>query len=334
MKDKKKIIHISVILILLFAAFVIVFAMKIKISDLEHENVAYKFSTDNRYAQFTLFIPESSEFTPDKVMYFRYNLDKKLTEESMESDKSRLYVDAYSSFKDISFSSDSFRTSNVKAVLVGGDYKLFHKEIAHLPDFTNDINHDRILLSRSAAWQLYGGTNLYDFKAASGDRIYYISGVYDDYADDEYIKFYGDKPSALADIQGSPETNITCYEILLVNPVKDFAKNIVKECIDLGEGTYLLVENSSRFSFANLLKRIPTLIQTDNPLPQGVEITPEEMAARRAEKELSLMLLVFLLFVLYPTLWVLILIYKFIRFVKQLFGKYVVTKIKDKFSYA
>lgn len=330
----KKIIHISVIFALALTAFAIAFAMISKINSLEHENVAKKFSTGEKYSQITLFIPESAEFTLDKVMYFRYKLDKKLTEESMESDKARLYVDAYSAFKDMRLDSDSFRSANVKAAFVGGDYKLFHKEFEYAPDFTNDINHDRILLSRTAAWQLYGGTNLYDFRAVSQDKTYYISGVYDDYKDTDYVKFYENKPSCLADIQQNPNTNITCYELLVVNPVKDFAKNMVVECIDLDKEIYLLVENSSRFSFMNLLKKIPTLIQADIPLPTGVNITPEEIAARRAEKELAVMLAILLVFALYPTLWIIILLFRLIRLVKRLFNKYVVSKIKDKLSYA
>ena len=88
------------------------------------------------------------------------------------------------------------------------------------------------------------------------------------------------------------------------------------------------------FSLSKLFAKIPELVQADKPLPTGVEITPEEIAARRAEKVLAAMLIVFLLFAVYPFIWLLILIYRLIRMIKKGLNKYVFGKIKDKFSYS
>ena len=58
------------------------------------------------------------------------------------------------------------------------------------------------------------------------------------------------------------------------------------------------------------------------------------MAARHAEKVLAVMLVVFLMFAVYPFIGVLILLYRLIRFIKKLFDRLVVNKIKDKLSYS
>lgn len=333
MKTKK--VNLIICVGLTVLALVMAILMINKINSLPHENIAKDFSKGTNFAQITLFIPESAEFNVDKVMYFRYNLEKKLTEKSMapENEGARLYVDAFSSYKDKTLKSEK-RQSNSKAMLVGGDYQIFHKEFFHLPNVINDVNRDRIIISKSAAWQLYGGYSLYDFPVYIGDKTYYVSGVFDDGEGKEQKAFFDEKSTCLIDIESEKDARITCYEILLVNPIKDFATGLIKECLEIPEETYLMVENSSRFTAMNILKGIPELIKTDEALPAGVNITYQEMMARNTEKQLSLMMLVFIIFAIYPFIWVLILIFKLIKLIKQLLEKYVFSKIRDKLSYS
>lgn len=339
MKTKARLIHLIVTLLLAATALVIGIAMNVYMNSFDHEQVAKKFSNGTRFTQITVFAPETAGLTVDKIMYFRYKLETKLTEKSITppNDGARLYADAFTSYVDATLTSDSngARTSNVKLAYVGGDYPLFYKAYRDMPNVGGDINHDRILLSRSAAWQLYGGDALYDYPVKIGPTTLYISGVYPDYKESAYIKdFYGEKAAAAADIKSDADINITCYDLIVVDPVKNFAVDTVKECLDLTEGTYLLVENSKRFSLSNLFKTIPKLVNADEPLPTGVDITPEEMAARHAEKVLAVMLVVFLVFAVYPAIWALILLYRLIRFIKKWFDKLVVNKVKDKLSYS
>ena len=337
MKTKAHLIHRIVTLFLAAAALGIGIAMNVYMNSFDHEQVAKKFSNGTRFAQITVFAPDTAGLTVDKIMYFRYKLETKLTEKSITppNDGARLYADAFSAYVDASLASNGSRTSNVKLAYVGGDYSLFYKAYRDMPNVGNDINHDRILLSRSAAWQLYGGEALYDYPVKIGSATFYVSGVYPDYKESAYIKdFYGDKAAAAADIKSDAGINITCYDLIMVDPVKNFAVDTVKECLDLTEGTYLLVENSKRYSLANLFKTIPKLVNADEPLPTGVNITPEEMAARHAEKVLAVMLVVFLVVAVYPAIWALILLYRLIRFMKKWFDKLIVNKIKDKLSYS
>ena len=336
MKTKGRLVNLVVTLLLAIAAICVAVGGVLYANSFEHERAAKKFGNGTRFSQITLFLPASAEFTADKIMYFRYNLENKLTEKSITPEKegARLYADAFSAFEEKTLYSNGKRSASAKVASIGGDYGLFHPAFAAMPNIGNDINHDRILLSRSAAWQLYGGTELYDYTVEIDGETLCISGVYPDFEGDEYEEFYGLKVPAARDILAQPETPVTCYELIVVDPVKNFAVDTVKECLDLTEGTYLMVENSKRFSLSNLFRKIPKLVSADEPLPTGVDITPEEMAARRAEKMLAVLLVIFLVLAVYPFVWLLILLYRLIRLVKKFFNRYVTGKIKDKLSYS
>lgn len=335
MKTKRKIVLLAVAVLLAVISAIILLVMSAKINSLSHENVAKSFSQDEDYVQITVFLPEEAEFTYDKLMYFRYNLEKELTNNSLEAKNgARLYVDAGSTFKDITLDSESAKHTKAKAVYVLGDYSLFHKELSDVPDITHDLNHDRVLISKLAAWNLYGGYELYDFKVTDGVKDFYISGVYDDYKGAEYDSFYGDKASCVMDMWLYPDMNIGCYEIILINPVKNFAKDAVVKSLGLEEGTYELVVNSERFSFSNLFAGISELLKTDKLLPEGVRLTPEELAARQTEKELSCMLVILVIFLVYPVVYVGFWVVKLVILVKKLINKYVTGKIKERFSYS
>lgn len=337
MKAKRRLVHGVVTLVLAVAAVSMGIAMYVYMNSFEHEQVAKKFSNGAKFSQFTIFAPESAELTVDKIMYFRFKLENKLTEKSItpSRDGARLYADAFTSFSDVTLTSDGSRTSNVRLSFVGGDYPLFYTAYQSVPNVANDINHDRILLSRTAAWQLYGGDALNDYTVKIGGKDFFVCGVFPDHKVFTYIKdFYGDKAAAAADIRSDPKKCITCYDLILVDPVKNFAVDTVKECLDLTEGTYLLVENSKRFSLAHLFQTIPKLVNADQPLPTGVVLTPEEMAARHAEKTLAVMLVVLLTIGVYPTIWLFILLFRLLRYLKTWFDKLVADKIKDKLSYS
>ncbi len=335
MKGKFSRVNLVVVAVLTVICIALITGMTLYANSFSHEQVAKRFSDGTRFSQITLFLPESAEFTVDKVMYFRYNLENKLIEKSITPEKegARLFVDAFSAYKDVTLMSEKRNVSS-KATYLGGDYTLFHEEFAAMPVFTADLNHDRVLLSRSAAWHLYGGESLYDFPITLDGKELLISGVYPDYTGKDNETFYGDSAPSALDILSQPDMPITCYELLVVDPVKNFAVDTVKECLDLAEGSYLMIENSKRFSLANLFQTIPHLVAADKPLPTGVNITPDEIAARRAEKVLAILLILLVVFAVYPVLWYIIWIILLLRLVKKLFDRFVIHPIKNKLSYS
>ncbi len=336
----KRLINLIVVGVFAVLSAAILLIMRGRINDLPHENLAKGFSNSTRFSQITLFIPQSSKFTVDKINYLHYNLDQKLTEKSITPvrEGARLYVDCYSAFGELSLSPaqkySSKKSSNALACYVGGDYRTFYPEMWEYSNVTEDVNHDRILLSKTAAWQLFGGYELQDFEVSGSSNQYVVSDVFDDPEGKEYEEFLSEKPLCYADIEGQKDMPVTVYEILLCDPIKDFAKSTLTECLDLQEGTYLLVENSERFKAKNLFKKIPTLLSADEPLPQGVVITPQETEARKAEKQLSLLLAIFCLTAICPVIFVLWCVFRLIKLIKRLFNKLILDKIRDKLSYS
>ena len=253
MKTKARLIHLIVTLLLAAAALGIGIAMNVYMNSFDHEQVAKKFSNGTRFAQITVFAPDTAGLTVDKIMYFRYKLETKLTEKSITppNDGARLYADAFSSYVDASLASKGSRTSNVKLAYVGGDYSLFYKAYRDMPNVGNDINHDRILLSRSAAWQLYGGEALYDYPVKIGPATFYVSGVYPDYKESAYIKdFYGDKPAAAADIKSDAGINITCK-----TSAPFYVESADKVRITLEKGTDNVLTDASNYVLAAGVKK-------------------------------------------------------------------------------
>ena len=339
MIDKKKrsrIINAAVVCVLALLCVAEIFIIASYTASFEHENAAKRFSNGTRYAQITVLLPESADFTVDKIMYFRYNLEKALVEKAITSgsENGRLYADAYSAVENASIRSESARSTSARVTYIGGDYELFHDEFRTLPKIEKDVNHDRVLLSRSAAWQLYGGTELYDLPVTIGEDSLLVGGVYDDYKGKAYEEYYGDLTSVTADIHRDPDRAVTCYELLLVNPVTDFAKNMVKDCLEVEDGTCVIIENSARFSALENIKRIPRLLSADETLPTGVDLTPEEMMARRGEKVASALTALLLVTAIYPAIWFFILLLRLIKLIKKLADRLIIGKIKDKLSYS
>ncbi len=337
---KTKIICLAAAGFLTLAFVLTAFGMQRKISSLKHETLEKDFAKDGDFAQFTLFIPQSAGFTIDRVMYLRYNIEKKLTEEAITpvNEGARLYVDAFCSFGDSTIVPGenffSSKSTNSKILYMGGDYGLFYPEFSLLPNICADVNHDRILLSKTAAWQLFGGYSLNDFEVRAGNKAHYVSGCFADIENEEYKEFVGEKTLCIADIESNTDMPINVYHILITNPVEGFAKRVLEECIDLEEGSYYMVENSKRFSFVNLLKRFPTLMSPDKQLPAGVVITPNELVSQKAHKALSVTAVFLLVLAFFPVCVLCVLAYKLFKRIKGISDKYIFSKIRDKLSYS
>ena len=95
-----------------------------------------------------------------------------------------------------------------------------------------------------------------------------------------------------------PKINITCYETVLVNPVDNFASQLLSDCLTEKENL-VIVENSTRFEKLNLLRLLKNFgmrsIQT-----KAIVYPYWENAARIAEDYAGLLFCLSLLFMLFP----------------------------------
>lgn len=217
------------------------------------------------YHQITVF---SNAMSGEEISNLRNQIAIGLNAASYteESVSGRLWADAYASFETDTVSRSgrvSVRSlSDVAIVGAGGDFFLFHPlTLVNGCYFSqNDVMHDRVLLDRELAWHLFGAYDVAGKQIQIQGQSFTVSGVYDAGEDKElsYAKsgrcyLYMDD-AAFQKLY--PDTPVRCYEVVLPNAVKNFAKNLVTEHV--GEDA-VVIDNTERFGVFRLLKKYKSL---------------------------------------------------------------------------
>ena len=239
------------------------------------------------YSQLSVFFEKTSGPRENSIKEIRNKISQKLNEDSLlhsEDNKGgRVWIDAYSTVITTAIRKDS-ETLNVEAYLVGGDFFQIHPVKLKSGNYPQD-KKAQILLDEEVAWDLFGSNNIEGKKIWIGDKVYTVSGVasYDNSKldhvaignkDTVYIPYdvYVDaqkKEDEEAD--KNQEINITCYEAVVPNPIKNYGLNTVAEANGI---TFLsdeetkkqrstlifddkeIIDNSVRYKIDSLINRI------------------------------------------------------------------------------
>ena len=225
-------------------------------NSLPDQLMAKRWSDKKDVAQISCFYSEDAFITEDSIEEMRYLLNKKLQELAIEpnAEGARLYIDAYSAQGTISIKSDK-KSIQANAIGVGGDYFMFHPvELVSGMYFTgNDVMQDAILLDEEAAWQLFGANDIAGKTVTIGGVPYRVAGVYArEQGDLETSAGSKDTTVYFGTLNQMNDSGITCYEIVMPNPVEGFAMDRVLEMNLSSEETVKMVENSNRFSYISL----------------------------------------------------------------------------------
>lgn len=236
--------------------------------------MAERWSDKKDVAQISCFYSQDAFMTETGIEEMRYLLSKKLQELAIEpsAEGARLYVDAYSAQGTISIRSDK-KSIQANAIGVGGDYFMFHPvELLSGMYFTgNDLMQDAILLDEEAAWQLFGSNDIAGKTVSIGGLPYRVAGVYKrEQGDLETLA--GSKDTTVyvsfSTLNSIVASSITCYEVVMPNPVEGFAMDRMLEINLSSEETVKMVENSNRFSYISLYnvwkERAARSMKTDN----------------------------------------------------------------------
>jgi len=255
------------------------------------------------FAQLACYLPNDKPVTQEQVWQFRQALDGKLTDAALEApENGRLYTDAYAGFGTLKVTGDR-GSAEVKVTGVGGDFFRFHPLFLRSGSYLTetDLMQDRVILDEELAWKLFGGMDLTGLTVTIGTADYYIAGVVsredDRYSTLAYADGAGMFMSYSALKQCSETVGISCYEIVLPNPITSFGKNLLQENFPLNGG--LLVENSSRYSPGNLLQVIGDFGQRSMGR-NGIIYPYWENAVRLTEDYAALFLVLTVLFVTLP----------------------------------
>lgn len=240
---------------------------------LEDQLGYYKYDTTGEFGQFSVFLPSSAEYVRETIDYTRYTLDNSLKDNGFEEGtyEGRLYVDAYYGESEQEITTDKGKSVKVKAMGVGGDFFYFHPlELVSGNYFSESfLNDDYILIDRECAWALFGATDVEGFWVNINGRLYVIAGVYDR-PDDKLNKIAGNADSTIymsySAMDPEGKTPITCYEIVMPDPVKNFGLNMLKDTVFTGIDCKVVC-NSKRFSYPSywdiLRTRKERLMRTD-----------------------------------------------------------------------
>ncbi len=238
---------------------------------------------DTKLAQISAFISPEEGLRADALeRSLPTGIDSGLTEWSIApaNDSARIYAYAYSAEGDVSMMRVGDYGKVVKsgvsarAVACGKDFFLFHplKLLSGHYFSTTDTLNDYVIIDNDLAWQFFGSADVVGRELVIGSRVVYISGVCESGSDGDYAEFYGEKPrvflpySLAEELLGS--LPITTVEIVLPDPITNFAMGLFQENLGVSENYVEFIENSARFSDTYLLDLLT------NSASRGIRLKP------------------------------------------------------------
>ena len=273
-----------------------------RVKELYSEQAAARWQTkDMKCAEVSVFYSQNAALGPMDINNIRGKIQTKLSGDDYLSKKSdaRSWIDAYSghTFEELRMDTNTVK-SNVYTV--GGDFFMIHPVPLITGSYLDLDNPDvnQILLDEDVAWTLFGSSDVVGKKVWIGSTVFTVIGVVegaetdlDKQAQGEYYSVYvpmkafqqkssssvksaenpdkGDESLADNDSSG-PGTKVVCYEVVMPNPIENYALNAVAEAVGiefktdeekekarsiLNFGEKEIVDNTARYSFFNLLNR-------------------------------------------------------------------------------
>lgn len=217
------------------------------------------------YHQITAF---SNAMSREEISNLRNQIAMGLNAASYteESTSGRLWADAYALFEiDTVSRSDQVSVKslgNVEIVGAGGDFFLFHPlTLVNGCYFSkDDVMHDRVLLDKELAWHLFGAYDIAGKQIQIQNQSFTVAGVYDAGEDEDLSYAKGGRCYLYMDDAAFqklyPDTPVRCYEVVLPNAVKNFARNLVKDHVS---EEMVVIDNTERFGVFRLLKKYKSL---------------------------------------------------------------------------
>ena len=291
-------------------------------------------NSDTRFAQISVFFKQDSDFNINSIESFHENIDNALISSSLEasSDSARLWYDCYST-QGGQMEITGTRKNSTKALItaVGGDFFTMHTpELADGSYFQDsDIMQDRVVIDTTLAWQLFGSSQVAGMELTIHKKTCLIAGVIKPETDYASQTAYGDTPRIYISYMLYQELEaldsniqIDCYETVLPNPVKNFAKNLISENMNSentnnmnSENNMTILQNTGRYSLSRRfenLKNIRNLIVSET-----VTYPYWENSARIICFDTAMLLFLIILLLIYPVLYFIWLCWKFYCFVDK-----------------
>lgn len=304
--NKKNAVLAGVNILMLAAAGILTASASSEARSHTYNYAAERWDSTGEYSQISCFFSDEAEFTVDSAASLRMQILNSLKMVSVVPQQGqKLCPDGWSdTVGQYSVRGEAYGRSEAVVTAVGGDFFLIHNftllDGAFFSD--EDIMQDGIVIDRNLAWSLYGSWDIAGMSLTIGNTEYYISGVIEVPETDEERACAGDIPRAyvsydgasllLSGETGAAETfrSISCYEVIMPDPVENFAYELMSGCCESYAGNAEAVCNTGRFDTMRRLKALKSM-KTLGVRESGVEYNYRENASRIAEYELSYMYL-------------------------------------------
>lgn len=273
------------------------------------QRIARRWSSEGGTAQVSCFFSPNAGVTQDSIESFEHSLDNALKEASIEQESpnpgARLWADAYSADGTITLSTDK-GSVQADALGIGGDFFLFHQLTLLSGSYFsgNDLMHDYVILDRETAWQLFGSTDVAGMLVTISGRPHMVIGVVERPSGKLYEAAGLDGPRVFVSYETlsayGNSGGINHFEIVMPNPVKQYALNYVREQLGSQEREVEVLENSTRYGIG---KRLRLLLDFGTRSMNGKAIIYPywENVARGYEDILALLTLFQMVFAIYPS---------------------------------
>lgn len=241
---------------------------------------------DLEFSQITCFLPADQKIELKDIRTFRNAMVKKMQDAALDvAGNPHLMVDAWSTTAKL-YTSGEHGRGEVSVIAVGGDYFDFHPLRLLSGDYIqqSDLMKDRIVLGEEVAWLLFGATDVAGMTMQLNGAPYVIAGVVEQEQDriskkansdglDLYMSY-----DALLTID--KDAKINCYELVMADPVKDFALKAVKDKFPIGRGE--IVCNTDRYNYGKMMDLV-IHFGSRGSQTSGAVLPYWENAARRSE---------------------------------------------------
>lgn len=310
----KRLWSLGLLAALLLLCAVCLLAYKNTAALLSSQSAAQRWQGDNEtaFAQVSCFASAGDSITEEEIYSFRSAMLTKLKDASFEvSAGTPLIHDAWCGFGQVN-AANGQRKGKLSVTAVGGNYFDFHpiKLVSGAYLTADDLMKDRVLLDRESAWLLFGGEELSGMSFEIEGQSFYVAGVIER-EDDRFSKrAYGDGMGIYMHYEAYKSLNenaaISCYELVMAEPVQGFVYSAVQEKFPIGTGE--IVDNTYRFDAERLLRMLKD--GSTRSMHLGQAVYPYwENAARGAEDNCLWLILAAMVFAALPAvlaLWLLV----------------------------
>lgn len=257
----------NIILLALWIGCGTIFYFAFKFAAMPYERLAEIWSNDGKSTQISVFFSEYEAILRQDLLLVEEQIQQLLEQNGIETkaENEQSSISAYSSEGTLAVKGEKGEKT-MQAIGVGGDFFFFHPfQVKSGTWFDSSKEESKfVMLNETAAWQIFGSSNIEGKEVQIEGVSYCISGVIKR-EDSLFSKQSGAEECQIYlpynILQKHCKNNgITCYELILPNPVQGFAIQTMEKQSICQKENVEIIENSSRFSLQTRLKQLPDFL--------------------------------------------------------------------------